>query len=331
MRIGGNEYKFDGWSTVEPARITAAVVTFLPNEAGYFQRRMDVIRLSLLSLVRHAELPVDLLVFDNGSCRRLVDHLVELKEGGAIRFLILGAKNVGLAGAYRVIADAAPGEVIAFANDDVFYFPNWLSPQVRILDIFPDVGLVSGFYLRATHPRTAELAREKGLMVRTVPAPDEWIEEFCRDASYPSPEAYTSAHVRAGWTDLDDRLVSSNDTDAYAGGVCWQAVLRKETLRSLVDCPNGSWRQQHRSFDGYLHEEVVRRGLLRLSTPVRLVRHIGNVVTPEMAALAAQHGIAAQPNVGTSRPGHRHLLMRFPPSRRLAMGVYNYLYRVVKS
>lgn len=187
-RVGGNDRKIHQQLRAE--RVTAAVVTFLPDEVGYFQSRLDVVKLSISSLVRNCDLPIDLLVFDNGSCRKLTDWLREMNEAGVIRFLLLSARNVGLSGAYRIISQAAPGEIVAYANDDVLYFPRWLSPQVQVLDGLAGVGLVSGAYLRGSDPRTAERAKSMGLQVETVSAPDEWHEEFCRGASYPSPQSH---------------------------------------------------------------------------------------------------------------------------------------------
>jgi len=330
MRLGYNDRKVH--SPLQPARITAAVVTFVPEEVGYFQDRLTVIKLSLVSLVKHADLPIDLMVFDNGSCPAVVHYLRSLKDQGIIQYLILSSKNVGLPGAYRIIAGAAPGEIIAFGNDDVFYLPNWLSRQVEILDTFPDVGLVSGFYLRTTHPRIAQLAVEKGLEIRAVPAPDEWLDEFCRDASYESHEAYYKAQQWQGWTDLQDRLITSNGISAYAGGVCWQAVFRKEIMNQLLpqDDPKN---HGFPSYDSYFHAEIIRHGYLRLSAPQRLVRHIGNVVTPEIAELAAQFGIETRVTWSEAEVPFisKRALTRFVPIRLGIKKLCNYLYRVLEA
>jgi glycosyltransferase involved in cell wall biosynthesis len=329
MRIGYKTLQIQ--SPLQPARVTAAVVTFIPKETGYYQDRLAAIKLSLASLVKNANAPIDLMVLDNGSCPALVEHLCLLKDQGVIQYLILNSTNIGLAGAYQIISGAAPGEIIAFANDDVFYFPNWLSPQVEIIDNFPDVGLVSGAYLRATKPGIAQLALGKGLDVINVPAPDEWIYEFCRDASYSSPEAYYKAQERMGRTDLEDRLIVSKGVSAYAGGVCWQAVFHKQTMRELLprDDPK---KHGIPSYDGYFHAEIVRRGYLRLSTPQRLTRHIGNVVTPEFAELASQFGIDIQATwSGANVQLAKHFLLRLALSRVAVTKLYNYLYRVMNS
>jgi hypothetical protein len=327
MRLGRNDKKVH--DPLNPARITAVVVTYVPEETGYFQDRLEVIRLSLESLVKHADLPIDLMVFDNASCKSAVRLLEKLKEQGLIQYLVLSAQNVGLAGAYRIISSAAPGEIIAFANDDVFYLPGWLSPQVEILDKLSDVGLVSGFYLRATHPRTSELAAEKGLTVCEVPAPEEWLQEFCRDASYENPDAYYQAQVVQGWTDLRDIVVSRNDIKAYAGGVCWQAVYKKETMKSVL--PQGHPKEHGwNSYDGYFHSEIIRCGYLRLSTTERYVRHIGNVLTPDIKSLAGQYGLLTKARVVTQKAVHRwRWLMTFWRVRKSVEWLYNFTYRLL--
>ena len=58
-----------------PSRITLAMLTYLPNQAGYFAERLAVTRLSLESLIAHTPKPADLIVFDNGSCPELVNYL----------------------------------------------------------------------------------------------------------------------------------------------------------------------------------------------------------------------------------------------------------------
>lgn len=323
-RLGRNEYKIQ--TLLKPKRITAAVVTFVPHDLGYFQDRLEVIKLSLMSLVKHADLPIDLMVFDNASFFPVVEYLKSLKDKQIIDYLILSSTNIGLPGAYNIIAGAAPGEIIAFANEDVFYFPHWLSEQIAIIDTFPDVGLVSGFYLRGTSPIMADLARQKNLNVRIAQAPDQWIEEFCRDASYTSPQSYYEAQKVQGWTDLQDRLIEYDGKQAYAGGVCWQAVFKKEVLKKVL--PNEDPIEKgHNSFDAYLHSEIINKSYLRLSTPKRLVRHIGNVITPEYKSLAEKYGLNAKQTINRDSSYEKnYFLKRGSIVRNFAIKLHNRLY-----
>ena len=79
----------------QPARVTVAVLTYLPDHTGYFQDRFDVTRLCLESIIANTSEPYDLLVFDNGSCDALVDYLRGLRDRGLVKYLILSSQNIG--------------------------------------------------------------------------------------------------------------------------------------------------------------------------------------------------------------------------------------------
>ncbi len=44
--------------------------------------------------------------------------------------------------------NAAPGEIIAYSDDDIFFYPGWLPAHLEILAAFPKVGMVSGVPVR---------------------------------------------------------------------------------------------------------------------------------------------------------------------------------------
>lgn len=115
-------------------------------------------------------------------------------------------------------------------------------------------------------------------------------------------------------------MISSGGVLSYAGGVCWQAVFRRDVLREVLPADEPT-DHGFKSFDGYFHAEIVRGGLLRLSTTERLVRHIGNVITPDIAALAESFGIDARVSRGMTRNGARHPLMRARFSRAVVSRV----------
>ena len=52
-----------------PARVTVAVLTYNPNQLGYFQNRLNVTLTCLESIIANTSIPYDLMVFDNGSNR----------------------------------------------------------------------------------------------------------------------------------------------------------------------------------------------------------------------------------------------------------------------
>jgi glycosyltransferase involved in cell wall biosynthesis len=129
-----------------PRPVTICMPVFIPEQFGYYQQRLDILKICVRSIVSHTSPETyDLLVFDNGSCPKVVDYLQSLHEQGIIQYLFFSRSNVGVANATRIMLHAAPGEIIAFSNDDVFFHPGWLEAHLEVLETFPRTGMVSGF------------------------------------------------------------------------------------------------------------------------------------------------------------------------------------------
>ncbi len=147
MRIGKSPTRFE-ITEYSPARVTLAILVSIPNQVGYYAQRLDILKLCLESAVGHAGVPVDLLVFDNGSSPEVRQYLTELYEKGFIQYLILSSQNIGKIGALKIMFSATPGEIVAYADDDIFFYPEWLSAHLDLLDHFPYAGLISGCPVR---------------------------------------------------------------------------------------------------------------------------------------------------------------------------------------
>jgi len=87
VRIGQNPAKFVG-EVHKPERITVAVLTYIPFLSGYFATYLDVVKACLSSIWENTEPPYDLMVFDNGSCKELVDGL------GALKIVMLMLRSI---------------------------------------------------------------------------------------------------------------------------------------------------------------------------------------------------------------------------------------------
>jgi glycosyltransferase involved in cell wall biosynthesis len=135
-------------SDYSPARVTVAVLTYNPNKVGYFQDRLDVSLACLESIFTNTSIPYDLMVYDNGSNAETVKALGALRDAGKIDFLILSSQNIGKIGALQVMLKAAPGEIIAYCDDDVFFLPGWLERHLEVIDTYPNVGAVTGMYIK---------------------------------------------------------------------------------------------------------------------------------------------------------------------------------------
>ncbi|HKJ26231.1 MAG TPA: glycosyltransferase family A protein, partial [Anaerolineales bacterium] len=111
MRVGQNPAKSVD-SVAKPAKVTVAMVVYIPFLGGYYQQSLDVLKLCLESIWQNTKIPYDLMVFDNASCEEVRQYLVQSEAEGKIQFLTLSDKNIGKVGAWNFIFGGAPGEFI---------------------------------------------------------------------------------------------------------------------------------------------------------------------------------------------------------------------------
>src|SRR5512142_2550117 len=142
MRIGQNPAKYLK-EVAKPARITVAVLNYIPFLSGFYADGLEVLKVCLESIRDSADLPYDLLVFDNGSCEEARQYLLDEHQAGRIQFLVFSEKNLGKGGAWNMILAGSPGEIIAYTDSDAYFYKGWLSRSVQLLETFPNVGMVT--------------------------------------------------------------------------------------------------------------------------------------------------------------------------------------------
>jgi hypothetical protein len=314
-------------SKYQPSRITLAMLTYLPNQAGYFAERMAVTRLSLESLITNTPEPFDLLVFDNASCPELVTYLCHLRNQGRINYLVLSSNNLGKIGALQAIFRAAPGEIVAYSDDDVLFLPGWLDAHLKILETYPRVGLVTGFYIRShlryatqsidTFTKQAGVQTTRGLLI------PHGVEQHYIDNMGRTWETYQQ-EVNG----LEDIQLSYQGISALASAGHHQFVTHRQLILDVLPAWNGNLMGKMIE----LENAVDQQGYLRLSTPTPVTRLLGNVISAENAAEARRLGLSAQAgSVAKPKSGLIRWLMRLPPFKRLALGLYNRLHILINS
>ena len=272
MRKGQNPAKFIKEVT-KPERITAAMLAYIPFLSGFYAETLDVLKISLDSMRKNAGLPFDLLVFDNGSCAEARDYLIKEKEKGRIQYLILSEKNVGKGGAWNVILAGAPGEIIAYADSDVLFSPNWLSRSVEILETFPKVGMVTARPFRTLpefYNKTLAWARKTSGVKLDGGQFIPW-------------ETFLEFNLSLGQTEEENKNVYAQTKDwriqykgvtAMAGASHWQFTAYKSTLQGFLpfemDKPMGQVRQLDRRMND--------AGLLRLMVSDPLAMNMSNTL-----------------------------------------------------
>jgi hypothetical protein len=314
MRKGQNPAKFVD-TVARPERITVAVLSYIPFLSGYYAETLDVLKVCLESIWENTDQPYDLLVFDNGSCQEAVDYLQGAHQEGRIQYLILSDKNLGKGGAWNLIFEAAPGEILAYSDSDALFYPGWLTRSLEILEVYPNVGMVTSRPFRTSpefYSRTVQWAEATPGVTLERGQFTSWEVFLEFDRSLGQPEEQIRSHYESS---EDIRLIYQG-VRAHAGASHWQFVARKSVLQQFVpftmDRPMGQVRQ--------LDQRLNEAGLLRLMTSDPLVMNMSN-------SLDGVPGRAAEHRVGSRPGGLKRRILDVPLVKRRLLGVYDAIFR----
>jgi glycosyltransferase involved in cell wall biosynthesis len=314
-------------TSYSPSRITLAMLTYLPNQAGYFAERLAVTKLSLDSLIANTSKPYDLIVFDNGSCPELVSYLCQLRDQGLINYLILSASNIGKISALQVIFRAAPGEIVAYTDDDILFLPGWLEAHLKILENYPNVGLVTGFYIRS-HLRYATqsieaFSSQPGVQVtRGYLIPPELEQHYIENMGR------TPASYQQEVSGLEDIQFSYRGVTTLASAGHHQFITPRQLMLDILP----GWDNNLMGRMVELENAVDQRGYLRLSTATPVTRLLGNVISTENAAEAQRLGLSTHAGgIPASKSSSLNWVMRTPIFKRLVLGLYNRLHILINA
>jgi glycosyltransferase involved in cell wall biosynthesis len=274
MRVGRNPAK-SILEVPQPAEVTLATIVYIPFLKGYFENSLDVLKVCLASMLQNADRDFDFMVFDNGSCQKVRDYLLDLKEQGHIQYLVLSDQNLGKVGAWNVIFGAAPGKYVAYTDSDVFFYPGWISAHLKLFDAFPDAATVTGHPVRRIpekYPNTlrmAEASPEISLEVGRF-VPQEWCNEHAESLGQDLDEYVEKSK------DWQDYRFSRNGVHAYANSGHFQFVARTDILRQVFPLKNfRPIGPNELLFD----EAIDKIDCLRLSTVEKYVDHMGNTLS----------------------------------------------------
>jgi glycosyltransferase involved in cell wall biosynthesis len=309
MRKGINPVK--QLQTVEkPQRVTAAVLNHIPFLDGFYADMLQVLDLSLTSLREHAGMDFDLLVYDNGSCAEARTYLLSEFDKGNIQTLILSDRNMGKGGAWNVMLQAAPGEIVAYADNDVLYHEGWLRESVKVLDTYPNVGmLTSRPYHSIPDLYTAclewaqgnpDVKVETGRLINS-----EWMREFLLSLSR------TEEEMLEDISQVDVKL-TYRGVSTFCGASHWQFLAWKKVLQEFLPIDLSKPLGQVLRLDKMVNE----RGYLRLMTDQPYVMNLSNSVElPNTASPAPE-------------PQTHQRLWDFPLIKSPLMRLYHAIFRL---
>ncbi len=315
-------------SQYSPARVTVCVLTFNPNKLGYFQDRLDVTLACLESIFVNTSVPYDLMVFDNGSNQETVNTLCALKDAGKIDFLILSNQNIGKIGALQIMLKAAPGEVIAYCDDDVFLLPDWLERHLEVIDTYPNVGAVTGMYIKPhmkegisstlDFAKSSEVKAEYGTLV------DKELEQHYIEQTGRTWEKYQEEI-----SGLEDVRLTYKGIQTFVSAGHYQFAAKKATiLQALPETWTGNLMGQMRELD----VAIDKLGLLRLCTTPPTLRLLGNLIDQPAADDLRKFGVDLKSAQEKRTPvGSKKSLLRSSLVQKVAYFFYERLFKIINS
>ncbi len=309
MRVGQNPAKSIE-HVPQPQRVTVALVSYIPFLSGYYAQGLEVLKTCLGSLWESTQTPYDLLVFDNASCAEVRLFLTEAQRQGRVQYLVLSDKNVGKGGAWNFIFQAAPGEVIAYADSDVLFRRGWLERSLEILAAFPQAGMVTARPMRtpeAFYTSTLEWASQQ---------PDVSVER----GSFLPWETYlehvlslgtSEEQARQWYASRQDIRLTRQGVSAHVSAAHFQFTAPKSMLARFVPFEMERPMGQVRSLD----EQMNAAGYLRLTTCEPLVKHLGN-------HLEASEGQTL------NAPNPRGRFFDLPPVKKFLLRLYDEIFKL---
>ena len=337
MRTGRNPAK-SGLDAYLPKELGVALILYIPSQEGYFANSLEIFKMQIASLRAATPQPYDLLVFDNGSCRAVVQALQEIYQAGEITWLVLSRRNIGKAGAWNWIFAALPNPIIAYADADVLFRPGWLEASLELLNAFPQAGMVSA------QPNFYDVMEGKGQAHRALENNPNVVYKPYR----PSPEIIDEYCLGIGATpELAERFRQQplpgiehllTGSQAVLGASHMQFIIPQAVARQVTPLP--ATKALLRAETMALDYKIDQLGFLHLSTRLPYVFHMGNTLNEHLLT-EFQQITGAAPAVARADPppqrppslARRWLtrLARTPRGQRQLQRVYNLLFQVLHS
>lgn len=269
MRKGHNPNSDKGANQFMPIVLTA--VTHLPNQEGYHAEKFEIIQICLESMRKNAGQETTVMIWDNGSCPILREWLQDEYKPD----MLMLADNVGKTAARTsMIKMCPPGSVVGYSDDDIFFYPGWLAPQLDLLQNFPNVACVTGYPVRTSFrwgvANTHAWARREAKLEKGEFIPRQWEDDFCvsigRDPEF---------HKENTKQDFDYR-VQYGGGEAYATSHHCQFIGYQDLLVQAT-------RYDGKAMGDEKPWDIAMDKLgLRLATTQRLSRHMGNVLDDKL-------------------------------------------------
>jgi glycosyltransferase involved in cell wall biosynthesis len=272
MRQGQNPAKM-GLKAYLPKRLGVALLSYIPNQEGFFTNSLDILKYQIASL-HAATADFDLLVFDNGSCPEVREELNRLYSSGLIHILFLSQFNIGKVGAINWLLAAMPNDWLCYSDGDMFFRKGWLENSLAVFDAFPSAGLVFAQptlfdTLRGSGQAWHQLEADVRYHLSQVAVPAESVREYALGFGLKAEQEQELLETPVCMAEEKNSGIR-----AIVGGGHNQFLVRREVARRIVPIPTRLALSPVE--DSAFNRRVDDLGFLQLSTFEPYTFHVGN-------------------------------------------------------
>jgi hypothetical protein len=201
-----------------------------------------------------------------------------------------------------------------------------LSQHLQVIDTYPQVGAVTGFYIRERVKDAVQSTRQfiaenpdaqiqHGLLI-----PREWEQEYIYNTNR-TWESYAE-EVQG----LEDVKITYRGLQTWLSAHHFQFVAPIDVLQAaLPTIWSGKLMGQMLEFD----QEIDNQGKLRLCTGEQTVNLLGGALDDEMLKLGERLSLQLKGVHLPKRKGIGGMLLRIPLLHGLANRLYHYLYKIL--
>jgi len=316
-------------SQVMPKKVTMTTIVYIPNFEGYWRESFDVLKLFFQSLIDYTNQSFDLMVFDNGSCKKVIEYLIKLRDQGIIQYLILSEKNLRKLGALNYLLQFAPGEYVSYADSDVYFLPGWLDESLKALEIFPEAAKVTALpivggdtthiskssYLKAKNDST--IIVETGKLV-----PDKYIEAHNMSIGK-SLVQFNQSHP-----DRVDTKITRSKRSVYLSTADFQFTIRKQALTDVLPLIIENKSDYYDPiYSPILENKLDNNNWWQISTNNYLVHHMGNKIPQLSIEIPWYTDLIVPLSISISKSSKLKITNRF--IRKALKRINNWSYRLL--
>ncbi|MHC1740429.1 MAG: glycosyltransferase family A protein [Anaerolineaceae bacterium] len=301
MRIGQNPAKA-GIKARKPKQFGIGIICYIPNQTGYFEESLKIVKLEIASLRKNTDAEFDLYLFDNNSCPEVQKELVQLNQDGVIDFLTLSRHNIGKFGAMNWLMASMTNEWIVYSDSDFFFRAGWLQESMRLVEAFPSAGLVTAQpnFFDQLEGKSRALAKLDPTIASTHQQRLDQvvIEDYCRGIG--ANEELRNKYLNEDSTILQNK---ANGIQAVFGATTAQFLGSREKFQQVFPLPHDFLIA--REEDNELNRKVDSLGWLELSTLKPYVVHMGNHLDEGIIQEAQADGLLGE-FVRPAKPADGH-------------------------